>query len=258
MNPLLLSMARETVLWPVAATLAAIAVAVLLGRRKIPFPLAIACGFLTGYSLVYGSYSFPPVEAQGWIPYFILAALAAFVPDDFGKYANATRVVLQALLATAGATLLLHPLLKNSLPLLLASIVLWLFMWFCIEMGRGAALLFASIGNAVVCATTGSTMLGQLGGVLAAAVFLRIAVGKLSHAESAVAAMILPSLMLVGHAYAGTMNLATLLIVSAFAAEPLAKWLKKPILAWPIAFFPVAIAASIALRDYLSQESSGY
>ncbi len=258
MNPLLLSMARETVLWPIAATLAAIAVAALLGRRKIPFPLAIACGFLTGYSLVYGSFSFPPGEAQGWIPYFILAALAAFLPDDLGKYAAWTRLALQAFLAAAGATLLLQPLLKHSLPLLLGSIALWLFIWLCIETGRGAALLFASIGNAVVCATTGSTMLGQLGGVLAATVFTRIAIGKLSHVESAVAAMILPSLMLVGHAYAGTMDLATLLIVSAFAAEPVAKWLKKPILAWPIAFLPVAIAASIAIRDYLSQESSGY
>ena len=260
MGPLLLSMAKETALWPAVATLSALAAAAFLSARKIPFPLATAAGFMTGYALVLGSTAFPPSEAQGWIPWFILAALAVFARDDVREYSETHRLALQVALSAAGAALLLYPLFKTpgSLPLLLVSIPLWIFIWRCIESGRGAALLLASAGNAAVCATTGSTLLGQLGGILATAVFLRILAGKPSHAESAVAAMILPSLMLTGHAYAGTLLIPDLLLVAAFAAEPIAKWLKRPLLAWPIAFVPVAFASAIAIRDYLSQGASGY
>jgi hypothetical protein len=271
MGPLLLSMARETVLWPCTAAIAVTALGAILHKKGFPLQLAIAialaCGFLVGYARIYGVFSFPPMEAQGWLPVFIASGFIVFAIDDLMDFPLPARLVCQGLFSTAGAILLLLPLLKTefagNLATLATSIMLWFGLWIYIDRQNGPALFFVAAGNAVVCATTGSTMLGQLGGVLAAVLGLYMALNfprirmPLGHAGTAVAAMILASLMLIGHAYAGTATRPTLLLLTAFAGQAAAGWLKKPLLAWPFSLIPVAIAIALALQYYFSQES-GY
>src|SRR5487761_2253314 len=272
MGPLLLSMARETVLWLLTATLAVIAAGAPLRNKGLPLHIALAlgtaCGFLTGYTLIYGVFSFPPVEAQGWLPLFIAASFILFALDDLKGFSVPVRLACQGIFSMAGAVLILLPLLKtgfaDNLPTLAASIMLWFGLWVCIDRGNGPALFFVAVGNAVVCATTGSTMLGQFGGVLAAVLGVHMALNfphkrvALGHSGAAVAATILASLMLVGHAYAGTATLPTLLLPAAFAGQALAHWARKPLLAWPLSLLPVAVSIALALQYYFSQEAGGY
>ena len=260
MGPLLLSMVRETVLWPSLAALAMMAAGALLQNRLFN-ALAIGTGFLVGYALIYGNFSFPPTEAQGWLPVFVASAFIVFAIDDLKGFPFASRLALQGLFSTAGAMLLLLPLLKTDFPAnlaeLVASILLWFGLWILVDMRQGPALFFVSVGNAAVCATTGSTMLGQLGGVLATVLGIHLALNLKRppvHAGSAVATTILASLMLIGHAYAGTSTLPTLLLLAAFAGLAF----KRPVFAWSFSLLPVAISIALAVKHYLSQDGGGY
>ncbi|HQT26025.1 MAG TPA: hypothetical protein PLK99_05425 [Burkholderiales bacterium] len=269
MGPLLLSMAGETVLWPSAATLSVLAAGYLL---KLPMhlasALAIASGFFTAYSLIYGVFAFPPAEAQGWIPFLITLNLIVFSIDDRIGFSSKTRLAIQATLAASGAAVIYLPVFRTgfSIASFLSGIALWLALWIAIDRQYSPALFLVAAGNAIVSATTGSTMLGQFGGALAAVMGIHLAFNipkirfSLGHAGSAVSASILGSLMLTGHVYAQTALTPTLLLFLAFFGPAAAKRLipGKQTLQFLagtlLSLVPVAIASAMAIRSYFSRE----
>ena len=261
---LLAVMARETVLWPLLTTLILMVAGFFL--RLPTSAAAIASGFLAGFSLIYGIHAFPPLEAQGWIPFLIIPNLLLFLIDDRISFPARIRLALQGLVSAASVLLLFVPLFKTgfSASAFIASIAIWFMLWLAIEHQEGPALFFAASGNAIVCATTGSTLLGQLGGVLAAVLAGQLVFNipktkmPMGHAGHAVSASILGSLMLIGHVYAETALLPSLLLFLAFAGPIAAKRIFRGRLQFVFgslfALIPVAIASTIAIRSYLSQE----
>ncbi|MHB1300365.1 MAG: MraY family glycosyltransferase [Burkholderiales bacterium] len=271
MAPMLLSMARETVLWPLAATVAAMMFGFFLRDARfkpILSALATGAGFLVGYALIYGTFAFPPIEAQGWLPCLIAVNFLVFSFDDLKGFSHKTRMALQGALSIAGAALILLPLFKTGFPALqlAVSALLWFGLWIALDGRNGPVLFLVAAGNAIVSATTGSTLLGQLGGVLAAVLGGHLAFNfpksriPLGHAGAAVAVTTLASLMLIGHAYAETALIPSLLLLCAIPADFLGKYLSRNrkglemIICGALALVPVAIASTIALKSYLSQE----
>ncbi len=269
MGPLLLSMAGETVLWPSAAALSVFLASYFLRLpAQLASALSIAAGFFTAYDQIYGVYSFPPSEAQGWIPFLIVLNLVIFSIDDRFEFSSRIRLSIQAIISAASVLLIYLPVLRTgfSMPAFLSSIALWLGLWIAIEARYSPALFLIASGNAVVAATTGSTMLGQMGGALAAVLGIHLVLNlpktrfSLGHAGSAVSASILGSLMLTGHVYAETASIPSLMLFLAFFGPIAAKKLipGRPVLqffaASLISLIPVAIASVIVTRSYLSQE----
>lgn len=268
MGPMLVSMARDAVLWPSIATLTILAAAFLARvPMKTASAIAIGCGFLVGYTSIYGKYAFPPIEAQGWLPFLIILNFLVFSIDDRLAFRWQVRLVLQAFFSCLGTILIFLPLVKTgvSYATLFISIALWLGLWIAIDRREGPALFLAAAGNAVVSATTGSTMLGQFGGILATVlgVHLLFNIPKnripLGHAGTAVSVSILASLMLIGHVYAETALFPSLLLLIAFGGPYAAKKLIHRegwqfVIGFALALIPVAIASAIAVKSYLSQE----
>lgn len=223
---------------------------------------------MTGYALIYGIFSFPPREAQGWIPCFLALNVALFSCDDLIGFPNKTRFILQASLSILYSLLILFPLFRTGFPIwpFIASVVLWFGLWVMLDGENSFALFFVAIGNAVVSATTGSTLLGQLGGVLAAVLGMHLLFNipknriPLGHAGTAVALAVLASLMLIGRTYAETAILPNLLILAAipidFAARKAFKNRERlaPYIGAAFALIPVAIASIMAVKSYLAQE----
>ena len=271
MAPMLLSMAGETVLWPLAATVAAMMFGFLLrdARSKpIVSTLATGTGFLVGYTLIYGIFAFPPPEPQGWLPYLMALNFLVFSFDDLAGFSHRIRIVLQGAFSISGSVLILLPLFKTGFPALqlAVSALLWFGLWIALDGRNGPILFLVAAGNAIVSATTGSTLLGQLGGVLAAVLGGHLAFNfpkphiPLGHAGTAVAVTILASLMLIGRAYAETALIPSLLLLCAIPADFLGRYLGRNrkslemIICGALALIPVAIASAIAIKSYLSQE----
>ncbi len=268
---MLLSMARETILWPSAAALAAMMLGFLLRDARfkpIVSALATGAGFLVGYTLIYGNFAFPPIEAQGWLPALLAVNFLVFSFDDLAGFSRKIRIALQGALSISGSALILLPLFKTGFPALqlAAASLLWFGLWIVLDGRNGPVLFLVAAGNAIVSATTGSTMLGQLGGVLAAVLGGHLAFNfpkshiPLGHAGTAVAVTILASLMLIGHAYAETALIPSLLLLCAVPADFLGKHLGRNrknlemLICGALALIPVAIASAIAIRSYLAQE----
>ena len=260
MGPLLTSMAKATVLWP---SIAALATLILAARLRAAGALAIGTGFLTGYALIAGNFARLPHEAQDWLPYLIVVNILLFLYDSGLSYRG--RLALQAALSILGAALIFSPLFKTGIPFaqFAFAAALWFLIWASMAGERSIALLPVALGNAVVSATTGSTMLGQLGGVLTAVLALTLVFSLLktrfqwSHASTAVAVTILASLMLIGRTYADTALVPDLLLLSAFAVDFVARRMVKapyaPYLGAALASAPVAIAMFMAIRSYQPQ-----
>lgn len=271
MGPLLLSMARETVLWPLSVALILLAFAFAYRRIlpvQIPGALAIGAGFLTGYAMIYGAFSFPPQEAQGWIPYFVALNLLLFSYDDLAAFPKKFRLTLQAILSLLGSLLIFSPLIKSGFPvgIFMASAALWFGLWALLDGESSFAIFFVAAGNAVVSATTGSTMLGQFGGVLAAVLGAHLLFNipksriPLGHAGTAVSLAILAPLMLIGRTYAETALLPDLLLLAAFPIDFAARRIFRnreqlaPLVGGGLALIPVAVASFMAMKSYLAQE----
>ncbi len=268
MGPLLLSMARETVLWPLSATLAVMIAGFFLRGKAPVSAFATGIGFLVGYTLIYGIHAFPPPEAQGWIPFLILLNFLVFYFDDRIGFPGTIRLALQGLFSAAGVILISFPLVKTGFSpvTLLMAFALWFGLWIIIERQDGPALFLAAAGNAIVSAATGSTLLGQLGGVLAAVLGTQLLFNiprtrvPPGHAGAAVSATIMGSLMLIGHVYAGTALFPSLLLFAAFIGPFAARRLfpdreiTQFALGALLALIPVAIASIVAIKSYLSQE----
>ena len=287
----LTTMLLQTVAWPILAVLAGIAIGQFglrrhLSQQYLPIvsALAISAGVFTAYTLVYGQFAFPPLQALDWLPLMMLVALIAFAIDDAIGFAPWLRLGIQGMSALLASGLLLWPILKqatlSSAALTLAVVaVLWFGLWAYLDRRAhqdatsGVTLLIVAAGAAAVSAMTGSVLLGQLGGALAAALGGWLLWNwprprwLLGHAGTAVTALTLGCLLLVGHFYSETPMSISLLLLAAFAANVPAELMKRyrpglgapaaAVLTGLIALVPVALAVGFTLLFPMPQ-TSGY
>jgi hypothetical protein len=142
---------------------------------------------------------------------------------------------------------------------------LWLAVWAYLDhwarqQAGGVLLLGVAAGMAVVLSLTGSTLLGQLGGALAAMLGGCLAwngfAGRapLGHAGVAVAVTLLGGLLLAGRVYADSPASLCLLLLSAFAVDALGRLLpgRRAWVVRVLAAVPIGVAAALAVSRYLA------
>ncbi len=286
-SSVLTTMLLQTVAWPILAVLAGISIGQFLRRylaqQYLPMvsALAIGAGFLTAYALIYGQFVFPPLQALDWLPLLLLAMLIVFAVDDAVGFAPWLRLGMQGMSALLAGGLLLRPIL-SQLPLtdavltLAGVTVLWFGLWVYLDRRAlqdatsGVTLLTVAVGAAAVFAMTGSILLGQLGGALAAVLGGWLLWNwpsprwLLGHAGTAVTVMTLGCLLLVGRFYSETpLSINLLLLVALAANVPVALIMKRyrpgldgalaAVLTGLVALVPIALAIVFTLLVYMPQ-----
>ena len=143
--------------------------------------VVIAAACLAGYVGVYGWPASPPLQALDWLPLLLLSGMVLYgALDRFGA-GRVTRGVLMAVCVAGAAALLLVPLFSyDRKPATIAAAATVTGIWFLTALihdqpgdgdpSFGVLFFFVAAGNAFIAALTGSVMLGQLSGVLAAVV----------------------------------------------------------------------------------------
>lgn len=239
----MMTMLLQTIVWPGLIVAAGILFGqlVLLHRltqesKPIVSALAIGAGYLTSYALIYGQFSFPPQQALDWLPLLLLAVLVVFTVDDAIGFASWLRMILQGAAVLLAGSLLLYPILNQatlaSAALNLAGVTaIWFGLWTYLDRRApqdstsGVTLLVVAVGSAIVFIKTGSILLGQLGGALAAVLGGWLLWNwpqsrwLLGHAGTAVTVLVLGSLLLVGRFYSETPTSIGLLLLLALVAN---------------------------------------
>lgn len=286
-SSVLTTMLLQTVAWPMLVVVTGMAIGQFVWRRHVSqqhmpmvSALAIGAGVLTAYALIYGQFTFPPLQALDWLPLLLLAGLIVFAVDDIVGFAPWLRLGMQGISALLAGGLLLRPIL-SQLPLMgavltLAGVtVLWFGLWVYLDRRAlqdatsGVTLLTVAVGAAAVPAMTGSVLLGQLGGALAVVLAGWLLWNwprprwLLGHAGTAVTVLTLGSLLLVGRFYSETpLSISLLLLVALAANVPMALMKRyRPGLDAPLAvvltgllaLVPVALAIGFTLLFYMSQ-----
>lgn len=248
--------------------------------------LALGAGYVAGYLTLLGLPPFPPVEANQWIVLLaIVAALLALV-DSFHRTPGWLRHGLRLLLSFAVPWLVLGPMREHTWST--GESLLWsagsgLVLFGLItaaetttRQSRGVSmplsLLTLGVGTSLVLALSGSALLGQLGGVLSAALGAVLVFAwwrpdvEMSRGPAAVVLVVLAGLWLSGYFYAEVPAASALLLLGA----PGVVWLvlltplrrvEKP---WKLALvrttamlIPVAIAVVIALGSGPEELAAG-
>ncbi len=282
------SLLLQTVAWPMLVVMSGLAMGLGILRRMaspgtLPLisALTICAAMLTAYHLIYGKFTLPPLQALDWMPLLIAAALPVYAMDDLFDFGAATRFVLMAANVVLAAVLLLRPVL-GQLPLMHAAWVLtavsglWLAAWVYFDRhalhnaNSGMTLLVVSAGTAIVSVLTGSTLLGQLGGALAAVLGAWLLWNwprphaLLGHSGTAVAVLALGCVMLVGRFYSATpLRINALLLVALAANVPVTYLLRRSgrnpdgplavVLTGAAALVPVALAVVLTVMFYMPQ-----
>ncbi|MHB0991120.1 MAG: MraY family glycosyltransferase [Burkholderiales bacterium] len=282
------SLLLQTVAWPVLVVTGGMALGLGALRRMLSSQillltgaLTISAAMLTAYHLIYGKFTFPPVQALDWVPLLIAGTLPVFAMDDLSDFGKGLRFGLQTAIVILAAALLLQPVLAQ-LPIVHAALILiavsglWLAAWIYFDhhardnANSGMTLLIVSAGAAVVSVLTGSMLLGQLGGALAAVLGAWLLWNwprshiLLGHAGTAVAVMTLGSILLVGCFYSAMpLRINALLLVALAANVPvtfiLQRYRRNPdgplavVLTGVAALLPVALAVVLTVLYYLPQ-----
>ncbi len=282
------SLLLQTVVWPMLVVTGGMALGVgalrrMLSSRTLPLTgaLTIGAAMLTAYYLIYGKFTFPPVQALDWIPMLIAGTLPVFAIDDLTGFGKGLRFGLQAATVIVAAVLLLQPVLVQlrlvqAAMILIAVSALWLAAWIYFDRharhnaNSGMTLLIVSAGTALVSVLTGSTLLGQLGGALAAVLGAWLLWNwprshiLLGHAGTAVVVMTLGSVLLAGRFYSAMpLRINALLLVALTANVPvtfiLQRYRRNPdgplavVLTGVAALLPVALAVVLTVLYYLPQ-----
>ncbi len=282
------SLLLQTVAWPMLVVMGGMALG-LVALRDVLSPrimllmgaLTMSAAMLTAYHLIYGKFTLPPVQALDWVPLLIAGTLPVFAMDDLADFGKGMRFGVQAATVILATILLLQPVL-TQLPvvhaalILIASSGLWLAAWTYFDRhaqrnaNSGMTLLIVSAGAAIVSVLTGSTLLGQLGGALAAILGAwllwnwphpRVLLG---HAGTAVVVMSLGSVLLVGRFYSATpLRINALLLVALAANVPvtliLRRYRRNPdgalavVLTGAATLLPIALAVILTVIFYLPQ-----
>lgn len=241
-SSLLMTLLLQTILWPVVTVLVGIGIGHLWSRRlprqALPLVSAVAIGaaFLAVYPLIYGQFVLPPVQALDWVPLFLLGALIVFAVDDAVGFAPRVRLATQALCALLAGGLLLWPILgyagsMRAALTLIGVAALWFGGWTYLDRANpgtvpsGVTLLIVAAGTAAISVMTGSVLVGQLSGALAAALGGWLLWNwprprwPLGHAGTAMVTLTLGSLLLIGRFYSDTPLSITLMLLAAVAAQ---------------------------------------
>ena len=290
MNPfpsaVMTNLLLQTVAWPMLVVMGGMALGLGVLRRRVSSQtmlpmgaLTLSAAILTAYFLIYGKFTLPPLQALDWVPLLIAGALPIFAMDDLFGFGKGLRCGLQTAIVTLAALLLLQPVLGqlsviHAALILMAVSGLWLVTWVYFDRhalqnaNSGMTLLIVSAGTAIVSVMTGSTLLGQLGGALAAVLGAwllwnwprpRVLLG---HAGTAVIVLTLGSVLLVGRFYSATpLRINALLLVALTANVPvtflLQRYRRNPngplavVLTGVSAMLPVALAIVLTVLFYL-------
>jgi len=249
--------------------------------------IALSVGYVAGHAGLLGWPPFPPVEATQWLVYLALASGVFGLIIALWHESTWLRWGLRLLLSGVMPWLILHAVLKYRwqpiegvvwlVGLGVAIFGFWLMLNALAERFRGAStplvLLVVATGGSVTLLLSGSAMLGQLGGVLTAALGASLVIAwwnpklSLAHGATSVVAILLAGLWMSGYFYAEVPVVSALLLVvspatawigQVEAIQRLGGW-KVALIRAAVVCIPVAIAVAIPLVASLSSaDSYGY
>jgi hypothetical protein len=155
---------------------------------RFALPLAVILGYLSGHLALRGLPNFPPSRVFDYFPYFALIAALWLGLETLWSKNPIARWSLRLLVLLALFFYMLRRIIQNSWQVwesvvwLAGILLVLLLVWWVLEhLSQGErpllppvpwliALVILIIGSSIALATTGSVVLGQLGGVLAASV----------------------------------------------------------------------------------------
>ena len=206
-------------------------------------PIALGLGYGVGHIGTIGFPPFPAVEATQWLLYFAFAATVfSLLESRWGK-SGFVCFLIRGMLSAAIPWLLLRSMLKHTwapiegvawlLGLSGAVFAFWILLDAAMEHHTGVTspltLLIVTLGSSVVLVLSGSALLGQLAGILGAAVGASLIVAwwrpKLTFAGGMVpvVAAMLAGLWLNGYFYAE----APAASILPLAIAPAMVWVRK-------------------------------
>lgn len=198
--------------------------------------LAIGLAYAAGYAGLVGWPPFPPVEASQWIVYLQLAAVGLFLLERMtSRPPNWLRWGFRIGLVAVSLVLILRPMMTYSWSpgrtagwvagLGVLALAFWLELEWVLPgveaLSSWLVLTIVAVGCALCLAMSGSLLLGQLGGVLAAAaagatVLAFLPGGRtIDRASVRVPAVILTCLLLSGYFYSELPAISALLVIAA-------------------------------------------
>lgn len=215
-------------------------------RRRAPLAggiwsgaTALSIGYVTGHIGVAGLPPFPPTEATQWLAYLALAGMALGLVDAlYQKNPAWLRWGLRLLLAAATVWLPLRPVVEYTwgpakgvggmVALGIALLAFWTQLEALAERQPGAGLplllFIVTAASSVMLLVSGSALLGQLCGALAAAIGASWVVAwespmfSLSRGARPVVSVLLGGLWLNGYFYADTPLTSVLLMALSLMA----------------------------------------
>ncbi|MEO6811680.1 MAG: hypothetical protein ABI353_21420 [Isosphaeraceae bacterium] len=211
-------------------------------------PLALGFGYALGHAAVRGWFGavrmpVPPIDAIDWLAWLALAATLWGLIELCGSISRSARWLGRLVLTVAVLGLLLGPLARNVWPWPILTVRLIgpgagvLVVWGLLDaLGERLAggslttvLALVAGGSSVVLVLTGSLVLGELAGVLTAAVVVSRfgSIGDSGPPSTrglvAVVVVMLAGLLLAGRFYSETPTSAAVLL----AVAPLAAWIDR-------------------------------
>jgi hypothetical protein len=150
--------------------------------------LAVIAGYLSGQLALQGLPKFPPSSIFHYLPYLALVAVFWLWLETLWSKNLMARWGLRALILLASYSYILRRIIQNSWQVwqtivwLAGILLVLLLVWWVLEqLSQGerpplppalflTALVILVMGSSVAVATSGSVVLGQLGGVLAASI----------------------------------------------------------------------------------------
>ena len=224
------------------------------GRRSVaagPWSVAAAvgAGYVAGHAALRGWPPFPPLEATNWLFHFALAAIVPPVVYSAWGRLRWLRWVFRVVLSTALPLLVLWPLVEHTwgrtesvlwlAGLSVGTLALWSALGALVERARGAlvplALLVAAAAGGPIFVVSGSLLVGQLGGALAAALApLPLAValrpGRATSGVVPPALLLLTGLSINGYFYVEpfdpVLSAASILLLAVAPAAAWIAWLR--------------------------------
>ena len=250
-------------------------------RRKPSFihaPIALCIGYAAGYSGIAGLPSIPPIDAAGWTVYIPIIAAAISIAITFFNFKERYYYLFAGLMSFGISVLLLKPLLQYAWNA--AEGALWmsgtgifiLLIWLLLNKSADisgslpalSAALVLSAFSGITLLLSGSILLGQLSGVLAASLvpvaFLSLLAPDLALYRMAtpVIVPVLAGLWVIGYFFAEMPLMSTAFLFIAACSTFICKlrWvgglspLKRSFITGAAAAVPSAIALAIAAFFY--------
>jgi hypothetical protein len=246
---------------------------------KASVPLAVAIGYISGHLALQGLPKFPPSTIFHYLPYLALGTLLWTLLERFWPKNLIARWSLRTLVLLALLLYMLRRIIQNSWQLwetilwLAGILLVFLVVWWLLErlsQGESAlrpplfltALVMLVTGSSITLAATGSVVLSQLAGVLAASIGAIIVLSWLMNIE------VTPSLAAVfiflqGGLWVGGAVFSKLPVLSALilTLSPLLLLLIRPshtlrntLLRLVLFAIPIVAVAGFALIEFLREQ----